>query len=234
MLRGLGRANTHRVTTPAPAIEGASAAQDAARDWQAVHADPSIQFAPIPAKPPSGEVPGWLRSLGEFLEAVFGPIGRALGMSWPVMQWVLIGLAVLLVLYGLWRMLEPWLERRRLHSSADAGEPAAWAPSKDQALALLDEADRLAGEGRYDEATHLLLLRSVQQIAAARPDWVQRASTAREIAALPHLPEGARSAFSLISTRVERSLFALRELGAEDWQAARQAYADFALQRIAA
>ena len=222
------------MTTPAPAIEGATAAQDAARDWQSVHADPSIQFTPIPAKAPSNEIPGWLRSLGEFLEAVFGPIGRALGLSWPVMQWVLLGLVVMLVLYGLWRMAEPWLERRRLGSGEASAEPAGWAPSKDQALALLDEADRLAGEGRYDEATHLLLLRSVQQIADARPDWVRRASTAREIAALPHLPEGARTAFRLISTRVERSLFALRGLGAEDWQAARQAYADFALERIAA
>ena len=61
----------------------------------------------------------------------------------------------------------------------------------------------------------------------------QPASTAREISVLPMLPERARSAFAAIASRVERSLFALRALDAEDWQAARAAYADFALQRFA-
>jgi len=97
------------------------------------------------------------------------------------------------------------------------------------ALALLDEADRLAADGRFDEATHLLLQRSVGQIAEARPDLVEPSSTAREIAAQPALPEKARGAFAVIADRVERSLFALRRLSLEDWQAARAAYADFAL-----
>ena len=39
--------------------------------------------------------------------------------------------------------------------------------------------------------------------------------------------------FATIAGRVESSLFALRALGAEDWQAARAAYADFALARLA-
>jgi hypothetical protein len=40
----------------------------------------------------------------------------------------------------------------------------------------------------------------------------------------------AREAFAIIAARVERSLFALRELDLGDWQASRAAYADFALQ----
>ena len=99
---------------------------------------------------------------------------------------------------------------------------------------MLDDADRLAAEGRFDEATHLLLQRSVGQIAAARPEWLEPSSTAREIAALPALPEPARHAFGVIAERVERSLFALRRLGPDDWQAARAAYADFALAAPAA
>ena len=98
-----------------------------------------------------------------------------------------------------------------------------------EALALHDDADRLAAEGRYDEATHLLLKRSVGQIAAARPGLLEPSSTAREIAELPALSEAARGAFALIAGRVERSLFALRSLTADDWRAARAAYADFAL-----
>lgn len=210
----------------APVIKGAEAAQDAARDWQSVHADPSIQFAPLPriTVPPQTE-PAWLKAL----RAVFEPIGKSLGMSWPVLQWVLLGLAVIAVLYAVWRLSEPWRERLR---PEDAEVKPAWTPDRDAALALLEDADRLAAAGRYDEATHLLLQRSVQQIASARPDWVQPASTAREIAAIGALPGAARQAFALIAGRVERSLFALRQLDAADWQAARQAYADFALQRL--
>jgi len=35
-----------------------------------------------------------------------------------------------------------------------------------------------------------------------------------------------------MAERAERSLFALRELGPADWQAARGAYADFALEQL--
>lgn len=209
-----------------PVINGAQAAQDAARDWQSVRADPSIQFAPLPhiaVTPP--QEPAWLKAL----RALFEPIGKALGMQWPVLQWVLVAIGVLAAIYAVWRLSEPW--RERLRPEGDTAEPA-WTPDRDAALALLEDADRLAGAGRYDEATHLLLQRSVQQIASARPDWVHPASTAREIAAIGGLPGAARQAFALIAGRVERSLFALRQLDAADWQAARAAYADFALQRL--
>jgi len=226
-LRGwLTHAITIFVTVAKPSIAGAEAAQDAARDWQVIHADASIQFTPIPpiSNPPR-EMPLWLKALRELLE----PIGKALGMSWGVLQWVLLALAVAALLYAAWRLSEPL--RERLGRGAEPAEPE-WTPDRDAALALLEDADRLAGAGRFDEATHLLLRRSVQQIAAARPDWVHPASTAREIAAIQALPGGARAAFTAISVRVERSLFALRALDDGDWQAARAAYAEFALQRL--
>ncbi|HOB12963.1 MAG TPA: hypothetical protein PK680_04175 [Novosphingobium sp.] len=217
------------MTTPAPAIKGATAAQDAARDWQAVHADPSIQFAPVKVE----AVPEKPSALMEFLRSVLEPIGKALGMSWPVLQWILLGLAVLGVLYAGYRILAPMaLARRQRGVIASAAED--WVPDQAQAIALLEDADALAAQGRFDEATHLLLMRSVQHIAEARPAWVRKNSTAREIAALPDLSGGARETFALIAARVERSLFALRALGADDWQAAREAYARFALERIAA
>ncbi len=77
-------------------------------------------------------------------------------------------------------------------------------------------------------AARLLLRRSVGQIAAARPELVEPSSTARELSALPALPEAARTAFRIVAERVERSLFALRTLDRADWEAARAAYADFA------
>ena len=180
-----------------------------------------------PIKPP--ETPRWLELLGEWLRRLFEPVGEAFGVSWPVVQNVLTALAVLLVLFLAWRLLRPLLERLR------ASQPAAeshWTPNRDAAEALLEEADRLAAEGRYGEAVHLLLRRSVGHIGEARPDWLLPASTAREIAEFPMLSEAARQAFRIIADRVERSLFALRDLDADDWRAARAAYADFALENF--
>ncbi len=209
-------------------IAGAEAAQDAARDWQAVRASADIQFAPLPPmKPP--EMPGWLKTLGEFLRELFEPLGRFLGLSWPVVQWLLIGLAVIGAGLLIWRIASPLLNRAR---RPDPDAVPEWLPGRTEAAALLEDADRLAGEGRFGEAVHLLLRRSVGHIAAARPDWLHPASTAREIAVLPELPQRARQGFATIAARVERSLFALRELDGADWSAARDAYADFALQGL--
>jgi hypothetical protein len=226
-----GHATNRRVTTAQGDSVAATGADGFASDWQALRADSDIQFAPIdlPETPPT---PEWLRALGEFLTELFGPLaeafaaaGRLVGLSGQVLMGILIALAVGLLGILAWRFLGPLLRRR------DSAESAAleWSPAADEAEALLADADRLAAEGRYDEATHLLLKRSVGQIAAARPDLLEPSSTAREIAELPALTDGARGAFAVIASRVERSLFALRGLSADDWRAARAAYAEFAL-----
>ena len=198
------------------------------RDWQAVRENADLQFAPIqmPERPPPPD--WWLRFL-EWLGEVMAPVARLLVGSWPVLKWVLLALLVTGVCYMLFRLIGPGGASLRKRKRSRAMEE--WAPAQEQALALLDEADRLAAEGRFDEATHLLLMRSVGQIAEARPDLIEPSSTAREIAAEPQLPEKARTAFAVIAQRVERSLFALRALSSDDWQAARSAYAEFALAR---
>ncbi len=197
------------------------------REWSDIRANDTIQFEPV-QMPEAREPPGWLTSFFEALGELLEPIGRLVGLSAPVLLWILAGLAVVLLLYILWKLLVPVFEREPRHEGREDG----WAPVREEALALLEDADRLAAEGRYGEATHLLLQRSVGQVAAARPDWVEPSSTARELAALPALPDRARGAFATIAQRVEQSLFALKQLGAEDWQAARAAYADFALQQL--
>ena len=218
-------------TAGSPGSGASTGAVDPAalHDWEAVRASADIQYAPVPP-PPLPTEPEWLKALGKWLEAFFGPIGRAFGLSWPVFGYILLGLAALAAGLIVWRIVATIIAARRKARPAEA--IPEWAPSADEAQALLEDADRLAAEGRFDEAAHLLLRRSVSHIAAARPDWLKPASTAREIAVLPGLPERARAAFALIAARVERSLFALRPLGAEDWQAARGAYAQFALADI--
>lgn len=201
----------------------------AGKSWEDVRASGDIQFAPVPPKAPQ-QPPAWLKWLEDHLQEWLSPLGEWLGMSWPALKWVLLGIAALLALLILWRLLAPLLQWRPERPR----EEEIWAPDRGEVIALLEDADALAAAGRYDEATHLLLIRSVGQIRAARPGWLGPSSTAREIAALPALPAQARGAFTLIAERVERSLFALRGLDAEDWRAARGAYADFALADLGA
>ncbi len=204
--------------------------------WDSMRDDSDIQFAPVEIPPEPPREPSWLeKMLNEvfgFLGDLFAPIGHLLAGSWPVLQWILLGALIAFVLYLIFNLIGPLAKRNR--DPLAAGEEPEWTPDRTESLALLEDADRLAAEGLYDEATHLLLKRSVGQIAAARPDWVEPSSTARELAALPALSESARRAFGTIAERVERSLFALRSLDAADWEAARAAYADFALVRIGA
>lgn len=203
--------------------------QDAQQAWRAVKEAGDIQYAPVPPiKPP--ETPGWLRRLAEWLQDLFEPLGKAFGMSWPTIQTILIALAILLALIVLWFALRPLIARLRNRTAA--AEEEMWTPDRDASALLLADAERLAQDGRYEEAVHLLLQRSVRQIADARPDWLLPATTAREIAQIPMLPEKARTAFGIIATRVERSLFAMRGLNEADWRAARDAYADFALAQL--
>ena len=202
-----------------------AAARDSAA-WAALRADSSIQFAPVPPPPPQ-VTPDWLLAIGRFLERLLRPLGELMGMDWRWLMWTLIALAGAGALWLAWTLLiAPLVARRRLAPPGEAGE---WTPDRSAALALLDDADRLAAAGQYGEAAHLLLQRSVGQIGAARPGWLSPASTAREIGALSGRPERARQAFATIAQVVERSLFALRGAGESDWRRARDAYAEFAL-----
>jgi hypothetical protein len=201
--------------------------EDFAQVWQDMRADDSIQYGEV-AMPDQPPPPDWLQNFMEWLSDLFAPVGNALIAVWPILQWVLIALGVALVGYALVRIFGPEFIGRK-HSKVE--HPDDWVPDQREALALLEEADRLAAAGQYDEATHLLLKRSVGQIALARPDLVEPSSTARELSAEPRLPEAARSAFAVIAGRVERSLFALTRLSLDDWQAARDAYAQFALEQ---
>lgn len=202
--------------------------------WEELREMDDIQFQPIEIPPPEPEQPGWfdeaLRALFGFLGDLLAPVGRLIAGSWPVLQWLLLALAIAFALYLVARLVGPFA-RNRSQTRAAEGEPD-WAPTHDESLALLEDADRLAAQGRFDEATHLLMIRSVSHIASARPDWVEPSSTARELAALPHLSDAARTAFTTIAQKVERSLFALGRLEKHDWDAARAAYAQFVQGRI--
>jgi hypothetical protein len=192
--------------------------------WRALRDGGDLQFSPAPAWHPAPP-PSWLSALGEWLEQVFLPLARLFGGSWPWVEKGLIALAIAGVAWLGWVILAPLIRRR---GAAPVAQDPHWAPAGEEASALLRDAEALAAAGDFDGATHLLLQRSVAQLAAARAGLVHPASTAREIALTPALPQAARAAFATMAARVEASRYALRALGQADWLAARDAYATFA------
>lgn len=183
-------------------------------------ADRSLQFDFTAFKAP--QPPAWAKWIGELFEAVAPLLGY--------LFWIGVAVAAGLILYMIGReiMTRAGLRRPAVHRAAMPVQD--FRPTAEQARVLLADADALAGEGRFAEAAHLLLLRGVQDIRDRRPGLVQPSLTSRDIAALPELPGPARGAFGAIAAVVERSFFGGRDVGAEDWRACRATYERFALE----
>ena len=153
-----------------------------------------------------------------------------MGLRWTVLAVAAVTLLVLLYMrlrHGEWRW--PWGKRET--PEFIPAEEEEWRPEAAPARSWLEEADALADKGRFAEAIHHLLLRSIDDIARRRPRLVRPALTSRELSASDGMPAAARQLFAAIAGLVERSLFGGREVGQADWSAARTAYADFALPK---
>lgn len=171
-------------------------------------------------KPPA--IPAWLAHFGDWLK--HRPI------ELRILFWV--GVAALVFLVG--KLLYDALSRRALDFRARRGAVPGegwWRPDAARAKVLLAQADALAGAGRFEEAAHLLLLKSVDDIDERRPGELRPSLTARDIARLPALPGDVRQAFGLIAGVVETSLFGGAAVAREAWARARDAYAAVAMPR---
>jgi hypothetical protein len=164
-----------------------------------------------------------LRRFLETLGHVFAPLGPFL----PYLFWGFLILVLALLLSPVVRM---FIASRfeRLFARDALRADAEWRPSASAVTALLAEIDALAARGAYDEAVHLLLMRSLADINAFRPDLVRRHVSARELSLHPLLPEAARPAFAEIVRWVERSYFAGLSVGRAGFEACRAAYVSFA------
>lgn len=195
--------------------EAATAEQKLAAAHQALLETRGLQFdfGVAPKEAPSA-LPQWLLDLlqatGPLLKYVF---------------WAGVILAAALILFFIVRELVPENWMRKTRAPAPAPD---WRPALDQARALLEDADGLAAAGRFEEAIHLLLFRSIDELAARRPGTVRPALTSRDIAGLEAVPPRPRAAFARLAQAVERTFFGGRPAGANEFGAARADYEAFA------
>lgn len=219
---------------PAPVV---NAAADSGTGWLAdselfdaafsdIKSGGQIQTAFTVSPPEPARQDGFMRGVFAWLDDLF----RGSGGAFKILVWVLIALFILYVLYRLSPEFADWVDRFRRRRVPDTA-PVEGAAEAARARELLSEADALAAEGRFAEAVHLLLWRSLEDIDRRRPDFVRPAVTSREIAGALTLPAVARGAFASIARAVERSLFGGNALGADDWTQCRAAYAELTVAR---
>lgn len=206
------------VITPVSGTEQAAA--DPGGGFDAAHAamaaDRSLQFKVEGIEPPPPP-PEWLK-----------PVFDVLGFVAPALGYVFWGLLALLVLALVYFIGRELIRIRLPERKEKLVIKEDWRPTAEAALTLLSDVDALAEKGLYDEAVHLLLLRSINDIQGRLPNAVRPALTARDIAALSRLPEAARPAFSRIARAVESSLFGGRSVSRSEFVECRQAYEAFA------
>lgn len=173
-------------------------------------------FAPMPQPPPP---PPWI-----------GALLRALAAAAPVLKivfWAGVVIGVAAIIWVIVRDLSFAGRLRRKKSAVTTSTD--WRPEVDAARALLEEADRLAHAGRFGDAIHLLLFRSIEDIGSTRPEAVRAALTSRDIVEGAPLSDAGRAAFRLIADAVERSFFGGRAAQRDDFDRCRSQYEAFAL-----
>jgi hypothetical protein len=152
-----------------------------------------------------------------------GQLSGAPADAWSLLQWTLIGLAVV----GVVALSASWILEARAARGRPLGPPASPRPGgsptppadPDGLLALAEE---YAAAGRYREAMHQVLLAATAMMSV--PDSL----TSWELLSSVGLAPPARHALRSLIARVERAWFGKQPAGSEDYHAARGSFRDFA------
>jgi hypothetical protein len=127
----------------------------------------------------------------------------------------------IVILYILRDMMPGWRARGD-DGWAEAGAGGVGAPLSPEAS--LADADALAGQGRFVDAMHLLLLRSLAEIRRRLKLEFSDSLTSREIMRRARLPDDGAAALRGIVTRVELSYFGDHPAARPDYEACRARY----------
>ena len=202
---------------------------------RALLADGTIQFDLTPALPPP-QPPHWVSLIIHYLEIAAKPFGRLLhwlGGLMPnapyarILLWTALASVALAAAWLILIRVHQYLARDRAGSERELEE--TWRLDEATVRTLLADAEALAVKGHFGEAVHLLLRRSIEDIAGRDPRLIRPALTSRDIATSRSLPAPAREGFHTLACMVERSLFGGWALSHQEWLAARASYHAFAL-----
>lgn len=172
-----------------------------------------------------------------WLDALFDAIGAFFNALVPLFKVLLFGGAALLIGYILYSVGKAFYDRREqmkalLNRKApdDSLKNVEIRPDEVFARNLLDEADKLAGEGRYGEAIRLLLHSSIRDMQERVHRKIGVSLTAREIGRLGDMPDKSRTALHDIIHTVEINVFAGQDVGKAEYDKTRGDYQIFAFR----
>jgi len=127
---------------------------------------------------------------------------------------VLAVLAAVALVLLIFQGILGWQERRRpAVPAASARAHSRQGPGERP----LGDADRLAAQGLYTEAVHVLLIQAIRQLAERFRVPLPQSQTSREVLRLLPLKPEPRGALADLVRLVERSLFGGASLGPEDY-----------------
>ena len=190
-----------------------SAAPDPAETAQAVAASLDLQTQLPVAKPEAPE----LRDAPDLP----GKPWKLTGDIAQVILYAALAVGIALVLYTLRDRLPSFGTPRLAARRPDA---VAQAAALERMVEAQIEADELAGQGRYAEAMHALLLRSLTEMRRRLQVSFADSLTSREILRVMDLPELGKLALADLIRRVELVYFGLHVAGREDYTACRASY----------
>jgi hypothetical protein len=200
----------------------AADAEKFAQSHRDLLADPALQFQFERTEVPP-PLPDWLQALAKLIEFVAPFLN--------LIFWAGVALVVGAIIYVIVREILRRLPESADEATAEEHVPVPeYRPAAARAHALLEEADRLAAEGRFGEAVRVLLHRSIEDMEKAFPAAIIPSMTSREISTVEHLSTHGRATFTKIAQAVERSLFAGRPLSPDTYSDCRSAYESFALE----
>jgi len=190
-------------------LPGATAERTAPSSPDGVGNPDAPDLAPIEAPPPSGS--DWTGVL-------------------QVLFWLTVIAAALIMLSIL---AETLTNRRRKGPPEDADDDTvpvsvSRTPPPARRTTSLEEADRLAEQGRFAEAIQVLLITAIARIAERTRASIASSLTGREILLFEPVPDALRRHLGTIVSTEERSHFGARPVSLDDYNACRQSFVSIA------
>ena len=170
------------------------------------------------------------RSDGGFADESDGGFSiPAPGAIWELLQWVVLGVALLALssFVAEW-FAQEWIARRQGTAGRPLNAPLATdSASPANAESALAKAEELAAQHLYAEAMHFVLLAALILLARDMGEEAPDSFTSRELLSVAKLQPRARQPLRSLVTAVERAWFGKNAASEDDYRNARASFRDF-------